>query len=439
MESFARLSKLPAGLLADVAAEPLPQSLAGWISALPEELLTIVAKVAESGHGVWMVGGSVREALSGRIPHDHDLTTTMEPDEVIDLFPDSIPTGAQYGTVTVRTEPGGSHFEMTTLRSDQEYLDGRRPESVKFGESLSEDLQRRDLTINSMAIDLSRCLLHDPFEGRVDLGKGVLRAVGEAEVRLSEDGLRIMRVYRFMDQAEAGLWQPDEELAEALKECQPMLKNVSVERIWHELTRILSGVHAAEVLSRLGADGILDRLLPSANGRMDFQRELSVVENPVEARLALLFHPESARDDLLGLKAPRRVIDGVEDLLRRLGRLPDPDEPRQLRLYRAALGARLHLQLSCEGSLDQPSTASVSVAMDSLAANRAGHSPLADGNWLAEQTGLKAGIRLGRLKAWLHYLQVENDLATLSEVEEQLSQISWQDGEPESWPRLQWP
>ena len=103
MESFARLSQLPVGLLADVPAEPLPQSLAGWISALPEELLTIVSKVAESGHGVWVVGGSVREALSGRIPHDHDLTTTMEPDDVLDLFRDSISTGAQYGTVTVRT------------------------------------------------------------------------------------------------------------------------------------------------------------------------------------------------------------------------------------------------------------------------------------------------------------------------------------------------
>ncbi len=439
MESFARLSQLPVGLLADVPAEPLPQSLAGWISALPEELLTIVSKVAESGHGVWVVGGPVRDGLSSRIPNDFDLTSTMEPEQTIDLFPDSIPTGVEYGTVTVRTEPGGSHFEMTTLRSDQEYLDGRRPESVKFGKSLNEDLQRRDLTINSMAIDLARCLLHDPYEGRVDLGKGVLRAVGEAKVRLAEDGLRIMRVYRFMDQAEAGLWQPDEELSAALIECQAMLQNVSVERIWQEFTRILEGGHAADVLSRLAVDGVLERLLPSGNIELGPQSELSEVENPVEARLAILFHPVSAREDLIALKAPKRVIVGVEDLLSRLGQLPNPAEPGELRIYRAALGARLQLQLACESALDESSAAAVSTALDALAVNRAGNSPLADGNWIAEQSGLSPGIRLGRLKAWLHHIQVESDLATLSEVAERLAQLSWQDGEPESWPRLQWP
>jgi hypothetical protein len=169
------------------------------------------------------------------------------------------------------------------------------------------------------------------------------------------------------------------------------------------------------------------------------QSELSEVENPVEARLAILFHPVSAREDLIALKAPKRVIVGVEDLLSRLGQLPNPAEPGELRIYRAALGARLQLQLACESALDESSAAAVSTALDALAVNRAGNSPLADGNWIAEQSGLTPGIRLGRLKAWLHHIQVESDLATLSEVAERLAQLSWQDGEPESWPRLQWP
>lgn len=439
MEPFARLSQLPAGRLADVAAEPLPASLAGWIDALPNDVLEIVGKVAEKGHGVWVVGGSVREALSGRIPHDHDLTTTMIPDEVLELFPHSIATNAQYGTVIVRTESGGDHFEMTTLRTDQDYLDGRRPDSVKFGESLSEDLERRDLTINSMAIDLSRCLLHDPFEGRGDLEKGRLSAVGEAKVRLSEDGLRIMRVYRFMDQAEAGVWQPDNELGEALIECQPMLENVSVERIWQEFTRILAGGHAAKVLNRMADDDLLARILSSGSGDLTRQAALAEVEDPVTARLALLFHPESGRDDLLALKAPRRTIDDVADVLRRLGHLPNLATVSELRIYRTALASKLELQLACEVALDEGAAAPVKLALNSLIANRAGNAPLADGNWLVEKTGLEAGIRLGRLKAWIHYLQVANDLQSLSDVEEQLSKISWQDGEPDDWPRVQWP
>ena len=439
MEPFARLSQLPAGLLADVAAEPLPAALAGWIDALPNDILEIVAKVAEEDHGVWVVGGSVREALSGRIPHDHDLTTTMIPDEILELFPHSIATNAKYGTVVVRTESGGEHFEMTTLRSDQEYLDGRRPDSVKFGKSLCEDLERRDLTINSMAIDLSRCLLHDPFEGRSDLEKGVLSAVGEAKVRLSEDGLRIMRVYRFMDQAEAGFWQPDSDLAEALIDCQAMLENISVERIWQEFTRILLGQHAAQVLNRMASDDLLKRILSSGNGDLTRQHQLAEVEDPVTARLALLFHPESGREDLLALKAPRRIIDDVADVLRRLGHLPNPAAESELRIYRTALASKLELQLACEVALDEGAAAPVKLAFQSLAPNRAGNSPLADGNWLVDHTGLEAGIRLGRLKAWAHYLQVAHDLESLSEVEEQLSKITWQDGEPDGWPRVQWP
>ena len=158
----------------------------------------------------------------------------LNPDELVDLFPRSIPTGAQYGTITVRITGSELQFEVTTLRSEGSYGDGRRPSEVTFGQSLLEDLSRRDFTINAMAIDLARNLLHDPYGGRLDLQNQSLTAVGDANERLGEDGLRVLRAYRFMDQNRHGVWEPDDELTTALITCGMMLEKVSQVRLWAE-------------------------------------------------------------------------------------------------------------------------------------------------------------------------------------------------------------
>ncbi|MDP6742344.1 MAG: hypothetical protein QF544_04690 [Candidatus Thalassarchaeaceae archaeon] len=419
-----------------------PSSLRSWVESLPDGLLQVVSIISESGGGVWVVGGSVRQGLSEVVPHEYDLTTNLRPEQVMDLFgsSNSIDVGAKYGTVSVRV-PGGDLYELTTLRCDQEYLDGRRPESVIFGDSLLEDLERRDLTINAMAVDLARQLLYDPFNGYQDLQNGVLRAVGNASTRLSEDGLRVMRAYRFMDQGDAGLWSPRDDLASALRDCQYMLKNVSIERIWQEFRRILAGQNAAQVLEKMSEDGVLSTIFAGHEYDLTGQARLADISSDevVEARLAMMFRTGDASGLMKRLTMPKVVITGVQELNRCLSHLPNSASVSELRLYRAVLGSRLNQQIACESALATSGVEEVITLLASLPANVAGDAPLADGHWIAEMTGLSKGIKLGRLKEWLHRIQIEEDLPTLVEVEARLKQLEWQDGEPTEWPRFYWP
>ena len=149
-----------------------------------------------AGYEAYLVGGAVRDVLLGRELHDWDITTNATPEQVSDCFERVIPTGVQHGTVTVliNREP----FEVTTYRVDGDYYtDGRRPDGVQFTPNLEEDLARRDFTINAMAWCPETDRLVDPFDGQRDLGLKLVRAVGEAHARLSEDGLRAMRAVRF--------------------------------------------------------------------------------------------------------------------------------------------------------------------------------------------------------------------------------------------------
>ncbi len=140
----------------------------------------------------WIVGGWVREAASGRHETDVDIATTLLPAEVKELFPRSLMVGEKYGTVIVRLDEGVSDgtWEVTTLRSEGSYGDGRRPDQVEFSQSIEDDLGRRDFTINAMAIDSDGNVI-DPFDGMADLRAGVLRAVGEASERLGEEKQRL--------------------------------------------------------------------------------------------------------------------------------------------------------------------------------------------------------------------------------------------------------
>ena len=160
----------------------------------------LVLEGLRSAGEAWIVGGWVREAFSDSDYNDIDIATTLLPAEVKELFPRSLMVGEKYGTVIVRLENNISDgtWEVTTLRSEGSYGDGRRPDQVEFGQNIEDDLARRDFTINAMAIDSDDNVI-DPFDGMSDLRAGVLRAVGEASERLGEDGLRIMRAYRFLD------------------------------------------------------------------------------------------------------------------------------------------------------------------------------------------------------------------------------------------------
>ncbi|MDG1537562.1 MAG: hypothetical protein P8Q85_03290, partial [Candidatus Poseidoniaceae archaeon] len=141
--------------LGDAHNAPLPEQLVEWVNSLPKDINSIITKIAEAGGGVWIVGGAVRDALLGLHNQDIDLAVSLPPEKMLELFPDALPTGITYGTLTLRGEEG-RFYEATTLRTESEYSDGRRPEVVNFGTSLLGDLERRDFTFNAMAIDARR-------------------------------------------------------------------------------------------------------------------------------------------------------------------------------------------------------------------------------------------------------------------------------------------
>ncbi len=200
---------------------------------LPEEVKNIIETLQGAGHEAYAVGGCVRDAILGRRPQDWDITTSAKPEEVKGLFKRTLDTGIKHGTVTIMVDHEG--YEVTTYRIDGEYEDCRHPKEVTFTTKLSEDLLRRDFTINAMAYNEKEGLV-DLFGGQDDIKKGVIRCVGEASERFDEDALRILRAFRFA--AQLG-FEIEDKTFEAAKEKAPNLTKVSAERIRTELNKIL--------------------------------------------------------------------------------------------------------------------------------------------------------------------------------------------------------
>jgi tRNA nucleotidyltransferase (CCA-adding enzyme) len=165
------------------------------LRVVPAAVVATAARLRDAGRRAWLVGGGVRDVLRGTAANDWDLATEARPDELMRLFPKAVPTGLQHGTVTV--VDGGAHYEVTTLRGETTYSDGRRPDAVHFVDDITADLARRDFTVNAIAVDAGTGAVIDPFGGLRDLGTRTLRAVGEPRERFAEDGLRALRAARF--------------------------------------------------------------------------------------------------------------------------------------------------------------------------------------------------------------------------------------------------
>lgn len=200
---------------------------------LPEKVKYIISRLEKNGYEAYAVGGCVRDSILDRVPEDWDITTSAKPEEVKKLFQATIDTGLQHGTVTVVIEKEG--YEVTTFRLDGDYSDGRHPDRVAFTSSLTEDLKRRDFTINAMAYSENTGLI-DRFDGEKDLEDGIIRAVGDAEERFSEDALRMLRAIRFAGQLNFDI---AEKTFDAIKKLSPDISKVSVERIAKELEKLL--------------------------------------------------------------------------------------------------------------------------------------------------------------------------------------------------------
>lgn len=265
---------------------------------LPEKVNTIITTLQEHGFEAYAVGGCVRDSILGRVPEDWDITTSAMPEETKALFKKTFDTGIEHGTVTVLLDHEG--FEVTTYRIDGKYEDSRHPLEVTFTRNLRDDLLRRDFTINAMAYNEKDGLV-DIFGGLEDLERKLIRCVGVAKERFSEDALRILRGVRFA--AQLG-FKIDGETREGMRILSPTLQNISAERIQTELIKMLVS-DRPELMRTAWELGITTQFLPEFDEMMETEQETphhmyTVGEHTLHAmknirpdkalRLTMLFH-----------------------------------------------------------------------------------------------------------------------------------------------------
>ncbi|MBQ2696705.1 MAG: HD domain-containing protein [Clostridia bacterium] len=222
---------------------------------LPQDVLYIINTLNQKGYKAYAVGGCVRDMFLKKTPQDWDITTSAPPEAIIDSFPKTIPTGIKHGTVTVLC--GKTPYEVTTFRVDGAYEDHRKPETVTFTEDIREDLSRRDFTMNAMAYH-PETGLRDPFGGREDIERKLIRCVGDPLVRFDEDALRMLRAVRFSAQTGFSI---DEDILAAMKTLAPLLSAISGERVRDELVKTLLSDRPAKVRV-LHETGLLAVILP---------------------------------------------------------------------------------------------------------------------------------------------------------------------------------
>ena len=268
------------------------------IIQLPEKVKFIIDTIMEAGYEAYAVGGCIRDSILLREPSDWDITTSASPYQVKELFRRTLDTGIKHGTVTVMLDKEG--FEVTTYRIDGEYEDGRHPKEVTFTRNLTEDLKRRDFTINAMAYNEKDGLV-DIFGGLEDIRCKMIRCVGDPVERFSEDALRMMRAVRFS--AQLG-YRIEEETSNAIRVLAPDLKKISAEKIQTELVKLLTSPHP-DYLRMAYETGITKVVLPEFDLCMITEQKnphhcYTVGEHTLVAmqavradkvlRLAMLFH-----------------------------------------------------------------------------------------------------------------------------------------------------
>ncbi len=305
---------------------------------LPQEILGAITALEAQGHTAYAVGGCVRDALMGVAPKDYDITTSATPEEIHEVFASHrlIDTGLKHGTVTVLL--GVFPVEITTFRKDGTYTDGRHPDNVAFTPSLEEDLVRRDFTVNAMAYS-DRTGLVDISGGVDDLERGVIRCVGDAERRFSEDALRILRALRFSSRLS---FEIAPETAEAIHRLKDNLRLVSPERIMAELNGILAGRDAPRILFEY-ADVLLSQIPEAAL----YPGELPLTGRLLSSLSSLPLPDAPSPEDAPKFLLPLRLAA--------LLRTAKDDSPYRLLKYDNRTRA-IAYTLSCEGFALPPKT-----------------------------------------------------------------------------------
>ncbi|MBO5770043.1 MAG: CCA tRNA nucleotidyltransferase [Spirochaetales bacterium] len=256
--------------------------------SVPHKLRELSEIFEKNGFSLYLVGGAVRDYVLGLDNHDYDFTTDAEPLEVKKMFKKTIDTGIKHGTVTVLFK-GGS-YEITTFRTEGEYHDGRHPEKVSFVRNLDEDLKRRDFTINALAADLRTGTIIDQHDGLADIKNGVVRAIGIAEERFTEDALRMLRACRFSSKLG---FEVEESTKMAISKLKENVKLVSSERIKDELFRLIDSPHPRMGLETMRETGLMDIILPELSALYKLEQGGFHKEDAYEHSILAL---ERARD-----------------------------------------------------------------------------------------------------------------------------------------------
>lgn len=283
---------------------------------IPEEVKKVMTGLSDGGYEAYVIGGCVRDLIMGKEPIDWDVTTNAKPEEIQELFEDSFYEN-EFGTVGVKTrseDPTLAVVEVTTYRTESKYTDKRHPDEVKFAKTLEEDLQRRDFTMNAIAMDVKGKII-DPYKGQEDIEKKTIRAVGNPEDRFGEDALRMMRAVRFSATLSFAV---EDKTLEAIKKLHANLAHISQERIRDELIKLINGNGADKAIELLRETELLKFILPELLEGVDIEQNLhhiySVWEHNIralrytceknyslEVRLAALLHdvgkPRSKRGE----------------------------------------------------------------------------------------------------------------------------------------------
>ncbi|MFH1105674.1 MAG: HD domain-containing protein [Candidatus Aenigmatarchaeota archaeon] len=335
---------------------------------IPKEIKDISNGLRKAGFESYLVGGCVRDLIIGAEPKDWDITTNATPEQIQAIFSESFYEN-DYGTVGVKTGSSDKRteiVEVTPYRIESKYSDKRRPDKIKFGSSLLEDLARRDFTINTIALDDSKGQIIDPYSGQKDIKDKIVRAVGNARERFDEDALRMLRAVRLVAELGFGI---DGDTAAAISENNKHLSHISCERIRDEFIRIVNSNQPMNALALAQQLGILEFISPGLTHSLGieqnqahsydvFEHLLRTIQHAadknfnLEVRLAALFHdiskPEARRQSdkkndwsfhghevvgsretkkvLENLRFPRETIDKVVKLVRWHMFFSDPEQ-----------------------------------------------------------------------------------------------------------------
>ncbi len=397
-------------------------------------------------NAVYLVGGAVRDLLWGIEPSDWDLATDALPDEVEKIYPQTFSTGKRFGTITVDFE--GRQLEITTLREELGYSDGRRPDQVRFGSNIVNDLARRDFTINAMAYDFRNGELIDPYGGRTDCRRRIIRTVGDPRVRFEEDGLRMYRLYRLMASHDLTVERETERAVNPR-----WAQSISRERIREEFSKLLLAKAVRKGLIGLNQSRLLSQIIPEFFGQNELYPEIysylqehslsatAEIKPLLHLRLAALLHDiakpcsvtitqsglhfyghdqkgaDLSRDILTRLRYPRKLIQKVALLIRwhmffyqpnvsdaavrrLISKVGSENIPDLLELRRADIIATGKITAATYEYWNDLSER-IHVILKTSAANNSQNKLALNGHDLIEQLGITPGPLVGKIIAYL--------------------------------------